>query len=188
MEISKFCEIMGVKMSENEKEIVLKSDAKVTTGEWGPKIGIYGQGKGDAKPYWYNTTEKKVNNPERWTLLCSLKNGERLGIVWALRNYPKADGTQGETRDLLWAERVIQPGDEVKPVVSSAPSPQVDPAPINQPVPRPVQQEWSPKQTCIKSATDIVVAQIGAGQTIDNPIEEIVLKARAIYGDLREAW
>lgn len=181
---------MGIKeetMADNQKEIVLKADARVEKGEWGNKIGIYGQGQGDAKPYWYNTTEKKIGDPAIWEDLCTLKKGERLNIIWSLRKYPKTDGTQGETRDLLGVDRVIRSTDEPVPPPSGSPRSDTRDTPPAQSGNR---DDIIAKQTCLKAGAEIVAAQIRAGVfgELSTPDEVAVGLAHKLFASLKAAW
>jgi len=146
-------------MGESKKEILVEAIKKADD-----RVGLM-----DAGRAWYSGWKNKCT-PESWAALNDLKKGDRVDIEWTT-NAKGFNALEGFMK-------VIREGDVPAPTAPT--SPQGDP--------RPVQQEWSPKQTCVKSATDIVVAQIGAGQPIENPIEEIMLKARQLYLDLKEAW
>jgi len=178
MELERFLELMkGEIMAEQHKSIIVKA-IKVEDSKIGPRIGIC-----DMEGLWYNANKKScAETPGAWEVLTQLQKGERLDITYEERAWTsKTTGKSGVSKDIIGFDKVVQSKDEVKPIVSSAPSPQVD-------VPRPVQQDLMPKMSCLRAAAEIVVALIAAGNVPDNATEEVCLKARALYLDLKEAW
>jgi len=179
MELSKFCEIMGGIMENQDKEIIIKA-VKVEDSKIGPRVGIC-----DMEGHWYNSTKKScAGTPGSWDILASLQKGERVHIYWKVRSYEQYGATK-YTNDIIGLEKVQRTGDEVVRLQDAGPS-ATPPSPVSPQVD--MRQEMSPKQTCVKSATDLVVALLAAGAEMENPMEEIMLKARYLYGELKEVW
>ena len=174
---------MGIKeeaMTENKKEIIVKA-VKVEDSKIGPRIGIC-----DMEGTWYNSNKKSwEKHPGAWETLSGTQRGSRLDLVWEVRSYPKKDGTTGYSKgysnEISSFEPVLQKGDEVRPV--DAPPQESLPGKT-----RPVMQDMSPKQTAIKSATDIVVAMYAAGIVVNEPTKEVLDRAHVIHGEMLKEW
>jgi len=172
-------------IQQSKTEIIVKAVSPKDNKSVGPSLGIC-----DREGTWYNTKKSDwAKFPGAWETLTSLAAGERLELTYERRPWSsKTTGKSGTSLDIVGFEKIQRTGDEVvrpqdaKPsVASSSPvSPQVDA--------RPVQQEWSPKQTCIKSATDIVVALWNTGQTPTDLEADILARAKRIYAGMKETW
>lgn len=159
-----------------QTEIILKADPTTRDSKIGPTVGLVSR-----EGIWFNG-KKKDCDAKAWESITSLRAGDRVALKYVPRAWTSKDGRSGVSNDITWFDRVIRAEDEVvrPPDGPDDESPQGD-AP-------PAQQEWSPKQTCINAATSLVVALIGAGAEIPNPVEEIGIKARAFYLELKETW
>jgi len=188
MELSKFCEIMGVIMQQGNKqekaEIIVKGKRLEDHPKVGPKIGIV-----DRAGVWYNSLRSKWTKiPGAWEALSALVAGDRVDLTWEVVPYPANDGTQKYRNDILGFDKIIQVGDEVKPV-PPADLPGETLAQMSPPLTVTRQaQDLMPKMSCLRAAAEVVTALIGAGQVPDNPTEEVCLKARALYLDLTGNW
>ena len=169
---------MGIKevnMDRLEKEIIIAARNIKDNEKVGPIVNIK-----DTSGSWYSGVKKFFASPETWEILTGTPEGGRLAIEYEVRHWEK-DGKKGESNSIKGALRVIQSTDEVKPVVTAPPSPQVD-------THKAAQQDLMPKMSCLRAAAEVVTALIGAGQVPDNPTEEVCLKARALYLDLISEW
>jgi hypothetical protein len=177
MELSQFLKSVKGDIMEQEtikREIIIKGVNPKDNPKVGPTIGIV-----DREGIWYNSRKKSWKFPETWTELCSLKAGDRVDMTYRVRTYEKEDGSEGKTNDIVEFVKVIQKQDEVKPVTAPGEG-----------LPRETQpmQEWSPKQTCLKSATDLLVARVGSGYEVIDFEAEVLRMAIKLYRTLREPW
>ena len=164
-----------------KREIIVKGVNLKDNPKVGPTIWIV-----DREAVWYNSRKKSWKFPDTWNELCSLKAGDRVDMTYRIRTYEKEDGSEGKTNDIVEFVKVIQKQDEVKPVTAPP-----TPAPCIPGETRPPQvpfQEMSPKQTCIKSATDLLVARIGNGYEIIDLEAEVLRVAVKLYKTLKEPW
>ena len=113
--------------------------------------------------------------------MTKIVSGERAKITYTIRAYTANDGSKKSTNDIVGFEKIIQKEDEVKPVPAAA---SLSGETL---IPKP-SQDMSPKQTCVKSATDLVVARIGAGESFEDVVIVVMEEAKRMFAVLREAW
>jgi len=161
-----------------EKQIIVKGIRIEDHPTVGPKLGII-----DRKGIWYNTLKRQwANIPDAWETMTKIVSGERAKITYTIRAYTAKDGSKKSTNDIVGFEKIIQKEDEVKPV------PAAESLSGETLIPKPSNQEMSPKQTCVKSATDLVVARIGAGESFEDVVIVVMEEAKRMFAVLREAW
>ncbi len=182
MELSEFLRKVKGKiiMQDRErktKEIIIKGIAPKDT-KAGPSLGIV-----DREGNWYNVLKSVAK--DSWADLNSLKQGERVNIAYSPRSYKRQDGSTGWANDLIELNRVLQPGDEVVPVEQEGPVNTTSPVKMAQ------RQEMSPKQTCVKSATDLFIALFNCSPVSFSGVDKVVYimdTAKVMYAILQENW
>jgi len=159
------------------RTIVIKSVKLEDHPVVGPKIGIL-----DREGHWYNSLKNDWKQPKTWDELCALKRGDWVEMHFHVKSYQRKDGE--------WAATNVIDAFEKKP----APEKPTECIPGNTsetPTKPPTQsstQEMSPKQTCLKSATDLIVARIGSGDPVIDMVGDTLALAKKLYKTLTESW